>query len=155
MKKTAFYIFIEIFLAGCNSITLKPGTMMPGETVFTSRGGYAMQRSIKNELERRGYNIIVGKALDTREWSEDNTQYDEEHVHIPDNAKYYVKVRERTEYLRPIWCALNGFWWWNFNVSVADQETGHELMTWRGRGCADSSMRLLRRTLDKLEAQSQ
>jgi len=152
MKKTIFYMFMITLLAGCNSITVKPGTMMPGEKVYADRGGFTMRRSIKNELERRGYTVVVGKGLSSREWTEDGTEYDEERVSIPKNVKYYVKVKERHEYLRPIWCALNGFWWWNFNVSVADQETGRELMTWRGRGCADSSMRLLRKSLDKLEA---
>ncbi len=151
MKKSLFYIIIGIILAGCNSITVKPGTMQRGEMVYTDRGGFTMRRSIKNELEQRGYTVVVGKAVKSREYYNDDNELEIETATIPSNARYYVKVRERREYIRPIWCALNGFWWWNFNISVADQETGRELMTWRGRGCADSSMRLLRRTLDKLE----
>ena len=50
-----------------------------------------------------------------------------------------------------MWCIFNGFWWWNFNVSIADQKTGEELLTWRGRGCANSSVRLLNKILDDME----
>lgn len=144
MKNTIFFAMAAISLAACNSIYTKPGTMHRGEIVYTDRGGYTMRRSIKNELEQRGYKVVVGKAVSARE-------IDIESPRIPANARYYVHVSEREEKFRPVWCAMNGVWWWNFNVSIADQKTGEELMTWRARGCADSSMRLLRRTLDKLE----
>lgn len=129
--------------------------MTPGETIYADRGGYTMRRSIKNELERRGYKVVVGKAVSNREWPDDGTTMELNTVRVPTDARYYVKVNERSEKFRPIWCALNGVWWWNFNVSIADQKTGEELMTWRGRGCADSSMRLLRRTLNKMEKQNE
>lgn len=142
-------------VAACNSITVKPGTMEPDQKVYTDRGGYTMRRSIKNELERRGYHTVVGRATSNRDWSDGGRELEIESTRVPADARYYVKVRERDEKFRPVWCSLNGFWWWNFNVSIADQETGEELMTWRGRGCADSSMRLLRRTLDKLEKKNE
>ena len=144
--------FISIFtlaviLTGCNSISIKPGTMQPNTTVYTDRGGFTMRRSIKDELERRGYNVLVG-TVQNNKTSADNS---EEFSRVPKNARYFIKVSERSEKFRPIWCIFNGVWWWNFNISVADQKTGTELMTWRGRGCADSSMRLLRLTLNQLE----
>lgn len=123
--------------------------------IDADRGGYTMRRSIKIELERRGYNVVVGKAISNRDWSDGGSDLEIETSRVPNQARYYVKVKERDEKFRPIWCALNGVWWWNFNVSIADQSTGKELMTWRGRGCADSSMRLLRRTLDKMERQNE
>lgn len=144
-----------VLLTACNSISVKHDTMIPGKIVYADRGGYTMQREIKNELERRGYKVVVGKALKSRAYYNDDSELEIETSSIPANARYYVKVRERREKFRPIWCSLNGFWWWNFNVSIADQQTGTELMTWRGRGCADSSKRLLRQALDTMEKKNE
>lgn len=155
MKHIIFSVAATVLLAGCNSISLKPNTMTKGETVYADRGGFTMRRSIKNELEQRGYKVVVGKALASRDLQYNDIGLEIESYRVPADARYYVKVSERSEKFRPIWCALNGVWWWNFNVSIADQHTGEELMTWRGRGCADSSMRLLRRTLNKMERQNE
>lgn len=151
MKAAIVMACAAFSLCACNSITVKQNTMEPDNKIYADRGGFTMQRSIKDELERRGYDVVVGKALKSRAYYNDESELEIETANIPSDARYYVKVHERREKLRPFWCALNGFWWWNFNVSIADQKTGEELMTWRGRGCADSSMRLLRRTLNKLE----
>ncbi len=153
MKSMFSYATAAICLAGCNSITVTPNTMEPGKIVYATRGGYTMQRSIKNELTKRGYNVVVGRATgeSDRSYDDDDYKMSSESYRVPANARYYVKVKERREFIRPIWCAFTGFWWWNFNVSIADQKTGTELMTWRGRGCADSSVRKLRRALDELE----
>ena len=110
-----------------------------------------MRRSIKESMESRGYKIIVGKATSNENMKDGASSIDVDKTIIPNNARYIVKVSERSETFRPVWCALNGFWWWNFNVSIADQETGEELLTWRGRGCANSSVRLLNRILDDME----
>lgn len=116
-------------------------------TIYADRGGYTMRRSVKESLEGRGYTVLVG-TVESNEMSE---TIDRDKTKAPTDAKYVVKVSERSEKFRPIWCALNGFWWWNFNMSIADQKTGTEIMTWRGRGCANSSIRMLNRILDKLE----
>lgn len=150
MKSTFLYIATALLLSACNSISLKPGTMEKDSVVYTDRGGYTMRRSIKDELERRGYTVLVGTVKNTKSSADVSQEYSV----VPKNARYYVKVAERSEKFRPIWCVFNGVWWWNYNVSVTDQNTGIELMTWRARGCADSSMRLLRRTMDKLETDS-
>ena len=110
-----------------------------------------MRRSVKEAMESRGYNVIVGKAKTTKEWTDADGGSELDTTNIPNNTKYIVKAKERREVFRPFWCALNGFWWWNFNVSIADQETGEELLTWRGRGCTNSSIRLLNRILDDME----
>ena len=148
MRATVILIATATMLGACNSISVKPETMERGTVVHVQRGGYSMRRNIKLELEKRGYDIRVGKHISDLV---DGELLDIEKVELPENTRYFIKVFEREETLRPVWCALNGFWWWNFNVSIADQKTGKELMTWRGRGCADSSIRLLRQTLDKLE----
>ena len=124
------------------------------ELVYTQRGGYSMKRSVKERMEERGYIISVGKAKASRSLSSDSDEFDSIDYDIntlPPNTRYIVKVTERRERFMPYWCTFNGFWWWNFNVSIADQKTGEELMTWRGRGCANSSLRKLDRALDELE----
>jgi len=121
------------------------------QTIYASRGGYGMKRSIKEALENRNYNVVVGKLKNNNYVSGENVSGDVELNEIPHNARYIVKTAERKEKFNPFWCAFNGFWWWNFNVSIADQQTGDEIMTWRGRGCAHSSIQKLNDILDKLE----
>lgn len=147
MRKTSKLILVSISLSACNSVYLKPNTMDAKSPIYADRGGYTMRRSVKETLEERGYKVLVGTA-ETNEMSE---TIDRDKTKIPTDARYIVKVSERSEKFRPVWCALNGFWWWNFNVSIADQKSGTEIMTWRGRGCANSSIRMLNRILDKLE----
>ena len=138
-------------LSACNSVYMKPNTLDTGEVFYADRGGYSMRRSVKEAMESRGYNVIVGKAKTTKEWTDAEGDSELDTTNIPNDTKYIIKAKERREVFRPFWCALNGFWWWNFNVSIADQETGEELLTWRGRGCANSSIRLLNRILDDME----
>ena len=147
MYRFLFIVCTLFALSACNSIHIKPNTMDTGAAVYADRGGYSMRRSVKEVLEERGYTVLVG-AVESNEMSE---TIDRDKTKIPADAKYIIKVSERTETFRPIWCALNGFWWWNFNVSIADQKSGAEIMTWRGRGCANSSVRLLNRIMNKLE----
>ena len=125
--------------------------MEPGATVYAQRGGYTMRRSIKEALESRGYTVMIGKLKNSTYLEGENFHGDIERNEIPRNVRYVVKVAERREKFNPFWCPFNGFWWWNFNVSIADQKTGDEIMTWRGRGCANSSIRKLNDILDKLE----
>lgn len=147
MYKCVKIIIVFVALAGCNSVHMKPNTMDTGAVVYADRGGYSMRRSVKETLEGRGYTVLVG-TVEANEMSE---TIDRDKTKVPTDAKYVIKVSERGEKFRPIWCALNGFWWWNFNMSIADQKTGTEIMTWRARGCANSSIRMLNRILDKLE----
>jgi hypothetical protein len=152
MKKLGL-IFIALALTACNSIYIKPGaTLDKSQTFFADRGGYAMQRSIKEKMEERGYKVVVGKATNNRVINNDTQNMNMDISDIM-NARYVVKVAERREFFGWFWCPFNGFWWWNFNVSIADQKTGEELMSWRGRGCANSSLRKLDNVLDELEEQ--
>ena len=133
------FIVLCLSLTGCNSVYMKPGTMDTSKVFYAPRGGYSMQRSIKQTMEERGYTVNVG------------TIKTEKTVDVPAKARYAVSVKERKEFLRPIWCIFNGFWWWNFNASITDRTTGEEILTWRGRGCANSSLRKLNDILDELE----
>lgn len=139
------FVLLCLSLAGCNSIYMKPGTMDTSQLIYAPRGGYSMQRSIKEVMEERGYKVNVGKLVRVSEVSGSET------YQIPKDAKYAINVKERSEKLRPIWCIFNGFWWWSFNVSVIDRSNNNEILTWRGRGCANSSLRKLNDILDELE----
>ena len=75
---------------------------------------------------------------------------DKESLELPKNMKYVVRVNERNEIFMP-WCIFNGFWWWSFNVSIVDQKSGEEILSWRGRGCQNSSLQKLDNILEELE----
>ena len=49
-------------LTACNSVYMKPSTLDTDEVFYADRGGYSMRRSIKETMESRGYNVVVGKA---------------------------------------------------------------------------------------------
>lgn len=152
MKKFYIPALYLLFLTGCNSVYFKPATLDKDAKIFADRGGFSMKREIKSKLEDRGYKVVVGKANGSTMYgnfeSDTNINMD---LSDTMNARYIVKVSERKESFSPVWCVFNGFWWWNFNISIADQTTGAEIMSWRGRGCANSSMRKLDDILDKLE----
>ena len=143
------FVLLAFVLTGCNSIYLKPHTLDTKQTIFAFPGGYSMKRSIKETMDERGYNLDVGvlkKSSQSEAFDEDIQTFD-----IPHKVRYIVNVRERKEFLRPVWCAFNGFWWWSFNVSIMDKATHQEIMSWRGRGCQNSSIRKLNEVLDELE----
>ncbi len=143
-------LIVAVLLAGCNSVYVKPNTLDTDKVMYADRGGYSMRRSIKQEMEERGYNIVVGKAKHGRD-GDGEADIDMNKATIPSDAKYIIKVDERRERFHPFWCAFNGFWWWNFNVSIADQSNSKEILTWRGRGCQNSSLRKINKILDKME----
>lgn len=147
-----YAIMPALVLSACNYMHVKPDTMEKDVVVFADRGGYSMRRAIKEVLEERGYKVSVGTAKSSS-FGTDNSGNDFEidRTAVPANARYAITVKERSEIFMPIWCFFNGYWWWRFNVSIADQKTGEELLAWSGRGCADSSLRKLDGVLDKLE----
>ena len=148
-----FLIFSFIILAGCNFVNMKPGSVDKTQTFYTDRGGYSMKHSIKPALEKRGYKVIVGKETSSRNLDTSVEESDSINMDINkiSGARYIVKVVEARERFAPIWCVFNGVWWWHFNVSIADNNTGEELLNWSGHGCRNSSIRKLNRYLEKLE----
>lgn len=151
MRFIAFLLLIP--LVACNSVYIKPDTTMQKDTVvYIDRGGFSMKRSIKQEFEKRGYRVVVGKAKSSIDFNNSEEDIKISTSYVPENTKYVIEVRERSEKLAPVWCVFNGFWWWNFNVSIADQDTGEELLSWAGRGCKNSSLRKLNTILDKMES---
>lgn len=151
MYKIFMTLICCVLLTACNSVYMKPNTLDTSHVFYADRGGYTMKRSIKHAMTKRGYNVIVGTAKSSEDITDNTSSIDIDKNIIPQNVKYVIKTKERNEIFRPFWCALNGFWWWNFNVSIADQDTGIEVLSWRGRGCVNSSIRKLDRILDKLE----
>jgi hypothetical protein len=139
MRNFLFLVCGLVALGGCNSVYVKPNTLDVNQVFYADRGGYSMRRSVKETMESRGYKVVVGKATSNENMNDGASSIDVDKNIVPNNARYIVKVSERSETFRPVWCALNGFWWWNFNISIADQETGDELLTWRGRGCEQFS----------------
>lgn len=134
-------------LASCNSVYLQPGTLDTNALIYTPRGGFTIQRSIKQVMDERGYKTHNGVLRKVHE----SNDSDRETYEISKGVRYSVRINERKEILRPIWCMFNGFWWWNFEVSISDRKIGKEIMSWRGRGCQNSSLRKLNNILDELE----
>lgn len=132
-----------IGLTACNSVYVKPNSLNPDQKIFVPRGGFSMQRSVKLAMQDRNYDIYNGHLT--------RISLGSESYELPSSVKYSVRVDERKEILRPIWCMFNGFWWWNFNVSIIEQKTGTEILSWRGRGCQNSSLRKLNQLLDTME----
>ena len=155
-------IFIAVILAGCNFINIKPGTMEKGETVFAERGGFHMRIFLKQELENRGYNVVVGKIKSNQNFGEGADLSDIDTVDLMD-ARYVLRTRERISDAG-LWetfvntglgfvCAItfNGINYWSFNTSIADQKTGEEILAWSGRGCSNWQIRRFRRLMNELE----
>lgn len=142
---------MTLLMSACNSVYVKPNSIDTTQTFYASRGGYGMQRSVKEQLEKRGIKVLVGNVTASRDFITDEASIEIESSSVPKEARYIIKVSERREKFNPFWCPFNGFWWWNFNISIADQMTGEELMTWRGRGCQNSSLRMFDDILDAME----
>lgn len=134
-------------VSGCNSIYLKPNTLDTSQLIYTPRGGESMQRSLKEVFDKRGYKTHVGKLSSVHE----GTSTDWEVYSQSKDVRYSVIINEKSTILRPIWCAFNGFWWWRFSLAISDRKTGTEILSWRGRGCQNSSLRKLNKILDELE----
>ena len=142
-------ILCSVFgLAACNSVYIKPGTLDTDQKIYAVRGGFGMRRSAKEVLEKRGHKVIVGRAVRITDVLNEDVTYDPNDKNI--RAKYVMLVTESKELFMP-WCIFNGFWWWRFNISIADQKTGEEILSWRGRGCQNSSLKKFNEILDELE----
>ena len=153
--KVWLVLFTVMSLVACNSVYYEQNSLDVTQTLYADRGGFSMKRGIKEKMLARGYNVVVGTAESSRGIATDTDNIEIDSAVIPHDVRYIVKVSERREKFNPIWCAFNGFWWWNFNVSVADQKTGQEIMSWRGRGCEDSSLRTLDDILDDMEVKNE
>ena len=146
-------LIATFMLGGCNSVQIKPNTLDVSKTFYIDRGGNQIQHAIKSVMEKRNYNFTVGQKRATIKSTYITTGKDDIATPITqtEKARYIITIDESKTTFRPIWCVFNGFWWWTFNMSIADNKTGQEILGWVGRGCANSSVRLLERLLDDLE----
>lgn len=153
MFRNLFLLMFSGVLAACNHVHMKPGTLDKNEVFYVDTGGNLMQLGAKQLMEKRGYNLTVGhvkSSVSTTYITAEGTDSKISESEVG-KAKYIVFITESVNKFRPVWCSLNGFWWLRFNVSIADNTTGEELLHWTGRGCANSSLRRLDKILDSLE----
>ena len=158
MKNLFLSILSAATLGACNFVNLKPDSMDKSETIFALYGGYQMRHAVKQELENRGWDVTVGRKRGAV--SMGGSEYESAGFANMDpmDARYIIQVREITPgrgvtifQLDPFICVFNGFHWWIFNVSIADQETGEELLSWSGRGCMNGNIRRFNRYMNRLE----
>ncbi|MDR2685968.1 MAG: hypothetical protein LBB23_04315 [Rickettsiales bacterium] len=142
-----YIIFILAFMmAGCSSVMVKEGTLDKTQgKVWVQPGGYQMRHAIKHSLEERNFDLVVGK-LSTAKSLKDIAEIDT----YTSDARYAVRIEEGGRWLNPV-CLFNGFWYWSFNASISDNQTGKELLSWNARGCQGYVLRRLEDYLDKLE----
>ncbi len=140
-------------LTACNYMYYRNNSIDKNDVIYVDRGGYQLQHFIKQHLEDRGYNVTVGlkKSSINTTYIESNESNSILAASDIGRARYVVQISEKAPKFMPMWCFFNGFWWWNFNASIADNQTGQEILGWTGRGCANSTMRKLDKALDKME----
>lgn len=139
-------IFIAFALCGCNSVYYVPNSIEPNADIYAKPGGYSMKRTIKLAMQENGHKAVVGRFKKSGNGGLTET------YEVSNNIRYYVRVNERKEILRPLWCMFNGFWWWNFEITIQDRQNSSEILSWRGRGCANSSVRKLNHILQEMES---
>ncbi|MDR1207149.1 MAG: hypothetical protein LBK26_01930, partial [Rickettsiales bacterium] len=86
-----YILLLPLAIAACNHARIKPGTMDKNETVYALRGGYSMKHAIKENLEKRGFVVKVGKSktsksIDTDLGELENIDFDTDA--IPAGTKY-------------------------------------------------------------------
>lgn len=146
-------LFSVLAVAACNHIHMKPGTLDKNHVFFVDQGGGQMRLATKTQMEKRNYKLTVGHKKSSVSTTYITAEGNESKISDSSigKARYIVFISESATKFRPIWCSLNGFWWLQFNMSIADNATGEELLHWTGRGCANSTVRKLNKILDELE----
>ena len=153
MMKFIFSIFALLSVCACNSVYMQPNSLDKNEVFFADSGGELMRLKTKEYMTNQGYNLTIGHfraSISTTYITAEGTESIISNTDIA-KARYIVLIKETKNKLRPIWCSLNGFWWSDFNMSIADNVTGKELLHWSGHGCINSSVKKLEQILDKME----
>ena len=140
-------------LCACNSVYMKPDSLDTTQVFYVDQGGSQMQLNAKSLMKERGYKLTVGHKRTSVKSTYISAEGAESIISESEinKARYIVFISENVSKFRPIWCSLNGFWWLRFNISIADNITGQELLHWTGRGCTNSSLRKLSKILDEME----
>ncbi|MDR1826479.1 MAG: hypothetical protein LBQ49_02180 [Rickettsiales bacterium] len=143
-------VVLALLLSACNSIHMKPRSLDKSETIYAWYGGYHMRHAVKSELDARGYNVVVGKLKNSITDTGDHVVSMADIIDMQ-GARYVFRVREHNKRFAPLWCMFNGFYFWVFDVSIADQKSGEEILSWSGRGCAYGNLSRLKSIMDELE----
>lgn len=153
MTKVLLSIVLLLSVSACNSVYLQPNSLDKNEVFYVDSGGELMRLKTKEHMSTHGYNLTIGHVRSSVSTTYITAEGTESIISSADitKARYIVFIQEAQNKFRPIWCSLNGFWWSKFNISIADNTTGKELLHWTGRGCVDSSIRKLEQILDKME----
>lgn len=153
LNKLRIFLLSTICLTACNSVYMKPNTLDTSQVFYVESGGNLMQLGSKEHMEQRGYKLTVGHKRSSIKTTYITSESVDSIISNADigKARYIIDISETTNKFRPFWCSLNGFWWTKFNISIADNVTGQELLHWAGRGCVNSSVRKLDKILDNLE----
>lgn len=142
-------LFVPLIFAGCTHLTMTPNSLDPDAVIYIERGGHQMLPIVKDVLEKRGYNVTVGEKRRTVALTYIESESAESVM--TERVRYVVQVKERKEFFAPIPCLLHGLWWWKYDVSIADNKTGTEILNWSSRSCAGRAETRLNNYLDKLE----
>ncbi|MBQ0013491.1 MAG: hypothetical protein KBS86_02915 [Proteobacteria bacterium] len=157
MNKTIVFLPL-VALTACNTVAIKPHSLNTNEKIYVDTNGETMRYYLKEELTKRGYNVTVGKKTSVQTTTT-NIQGDKDGrvstVEL-DGARYVATINEYDvgDYMRilgrfPV-CVFNGWKWVDFNVSIADNQTGEEILYWSGMGCKGTVKSDLSQVLDQL-----
>ena len=100
--KYVFSVMILFSLVACNSVYVKPNSIDATQTFYADRGGYSMKRSVKEALEQRGYNVVVGTAAANRNAITDSENIEIDTAVIPKNDRYRCYSKKCTIYCKSI-----------------------------------------------------
>lgn len=157
--KNAWLILFGLTLGACNTIDMKPHSLDSTKKVYVDTNGETMRYYLKDEMEKRGYQVTVGHKHTVQNTTANFSGDKEGHILTSDigNARYVATVNEYDvgQYMNilgrfPV-CVFNGWKWVDFNVSIADNETGEEILYWSGMGCKETVKSNLIDVLDKLQ----
>ncbi len=157
MKKTVALLPL-VALTACNTVSMAPHSLDTHKKIYIDTNGESMRYYLKEEMEKRGYDVTVGKTTAVQKTTT-NIQGDKEgrvSTTTINGARYIATVNEYDvgQYMRYIGrplCMFNGWKWVDFNVSIADNETGKEILYWSGMGCKGTVKSNITEVLDELE----
>ena len=151
--RTFLILFVAILVAGCSHLSMVPNTLDSDAVIYVDRGGHQMLPIVKDVLTKRGYKVTVGTKHSSirtinNESGDTDSVISESTI---GRARYVVTVRERNQLFLPFPCTIHGMWWIKYDVSIADNQTGTEILNWSSRNCAGLAEWRFKSHLDKLE----
>lgn len=157
MKKIILLFPALLLLANCSTVMMTPHSLDKTQKVYVDTNGERMRMALKQELSDRGYDVTVGtkSVVNNIDLTTDSSVGSLSTTKI-NGARYVATVQENPihEYLiigGRVICMFNGWKWWDFSVSIADNKTGKEILNWSGMGCKGTTISKLRDLLDELE----